>query len=399
MYNHEDLAFTILMNNLIEKVLSLSGDPGSCVQFTAESLRELIGARTVLVIECSSLSAKHQHEVVSIFPKRRTELAQRKEIQRLAELSHTLNSACLKTPDESEPISEQLKLLDAGPSILAPLITGHERIGLLLLLDLMDTNNLTNIIETLNNLSRILALILRNAFLYQKMGEEVESRTEELQEKNIVLEKTLRERDLMLKEIHHRVKNNLQIINSLLYLQASNSSDPHLKEALEKVQHRIYSMALVHEQMYQSEDLELIDIIDYTKRLCETLEFDNFTNTIDIQVHSDLASLMLPITYSVPLGIMLNELITNAVKYAYPNNCEGIISIGIQKADKSVILVIEDEGIGISQTIHEDIHTSLGLSLVKNLAEQIHGTFTIENRSLIKTGKKGTVATVIFPWE
>jgi len=223
-----------LFANLIERILSLAGDPGSCAQFTAESLRSIIGAKTVLVIECSNRTPDHEHEAVSVFPDRRKSLGQEEPIQSIATQSHSLSSARIFDPGAEGPIPQALRELNSGPTIVSPLVSGPERIGVLILLDLMDSQNVETILDTLNDLSTVLALVLRNAFLYQNLEREVHNRTRELEEKNLDLARALRERELMLKEIHHRVKNNLQIINSLLYLQASTSDDQGVREALEK---------------------------------------------------------------------------------------------------------------------------------------------------------------------
>ncbi|MFQ3619357.1 MAG: histidine kinase dimerization/phosphoacceptor domain -containing protein [Spirochaetales bacterium] len=392
-------SFNYLFTDLIERILAMAGNPGSCAQFTAETLRSLIGARTVLVMECSSFSSSHEHEVVSVFPLRRKPIAELKTVRSLAALSHTLSSAAIFFPSEKGPIPEILRKLEVGPTILSPLISGPERVGVIILLDLMDTQNVESILDTLNDLSRVLALILRNAFLYQYMEQEVQARTRELEEKNQVLVKALQEKDLMLKELHHRVKNNLQIINSLLYLQASNSKQPEVREALKTGQNRIYSMALVHEELYQSEDLECIDLIGSTRKLAANLIDLLHKKNISIQVKGNTDTLLLPILYSVPIGLILNELITNSIKHAYPEDSGGPIFVRILKQKGTISIAVEDEGIGFSETLDYYTGKTLGLTLISNLSEQLRGSFCIQNKKSLSKGEAGTLATLMFPWE
>ena len=392
-------SFNYLLADLIEGILSLAGDPGSCASYTAENLRYIIGARTVLVMECSARSPTHEHEAVSVFPDRRKSLGKNGAIKRIAAQSHGLNSARVFESGEEGPIPQALRELDSGPTIVSPLISGSERIGVLILLDLMDSQNVETILNTLDDLSAVLALVLRNAFLYQNLEREVQRRTQELEEKNLILVKTLSERELMLKEIHHRVKNNLQIINSLLYLQASQSDDRVVREALEKGQSRIHSMALVHEELYHSEDLERIDILGYTKKLCQNLEKIEFNEGIAIQVQSDARLIFLPITYSVPIGIILNELITNAIKYGYPSGSPGTIFVTIHQEADTISITVEDEGLGIPENQEYPNKKTLGLSLVENLTEQLRGSFNVRNKKHLKNGTRGTRAVIQFPWE
>ncbi len=392
-------SFNYLLTDLIEGILSLAADPGSCASFTAENLRSIIGARTVLVMECSDRSHSHEHAAVSVFPERRKSLGQEQAIRNIAAQSHGLGSARVFEPDSAGSIPQSLRELNMGSSIVSPLISGPERIGVLILLDLMDSQNVETILDTLNELSAVLAMVLRNAFLYQNLEREVQRRTQELEEKNLVLAKALRERELMLKEIHHRVKNNLQIINSLLYLQASTSGDQRVREALEKGQNRIHSMALVHEELYHSDDLERIDILGYARKLCQNLESIEYGERIAIRTEGTEPGLQLPITYSVPIGIMLNELITNALKHAYPGGIGGSIVVRIEHVGQEVTIAVEDDGSGVPQGLDIANGRTLGLTLVSNLAQQIHGSFRMRNRGELEAGQKGSIATLAFSLE
>ncbi|NLJ10935.1 MAG: hypothetical protein GX438_11445 [Treponema sp.] len=392
-------SFNYLLIDIIQGILSRAGDPSSCAAFTAEQLRTIIGARTVMVIECSEWASSHQHEIISVFPARRAKLGKEEAILRMSIASHGFTSARLFKPDETGVIPEALLELQSGPTILSPLMIGQDRIGVLMLLDLMDTQHLDTIIDTLNDLSTVLALILRNASLYKHLEQEVQRRTAELEEKNLVLEKALSERELLLKEVHHRVKNNLQIINSLMYLQASHSSDPTVHEALEKSQKRIYSMALVHEELYLSQDFEYIDFMEYTNKLCQNYDDFESNQVISIQVKGNKESIFLPITYAVPLGIIMNELITNALKYAYPADEGGIIRVLIEQKERMITITVEDEGIGIPEDLLYNKKRSLGLSLIETLTEQLHGSFSIQNKKCLREETHGTVALITFPWE
>jgi len=372
-------AFNQLFSELVEGLLSSADSPGTSADYLAEKLRNLIGAKTVLVMQCPRQTHHELHEIVSVFPGRRYEVGHHEAVQELCELSHGFDKARVFSSEAEGSIPAALRRLDSGAALISPLQTGGTRMGVLLMLELMDASGLKTILDTLDRLSTVLALVLRNAFLYTNLEEIVARRTRQLELHSEALAKSLRERDVMLKEVHHRVKNNLQIVNSLLYLQANSSDDPQLREALLKGQQRILSMAMIHEELYRSEDLSSVDLCAYTQRLC-----DGFASMSGdrIQLHCQEGPLLLPITLSIPCGLILNEFLTNALKYAYAQGQAGDIRVWIQETGGIIDLAVEDDGQGLPEgfgqgNILETKPGSLGLTLVQGLVDQLKGTLTI----------------------
>lgn len=196
------------------------------------------------------------------------------------------------------------------------------------------------------------------------------------------IQAALTEKVVLLKEIHHRVKNNLQIVTSLLNLQSSRLQEPHIQKILQECQNRVSSMALIHEQLYQSEDLAKIDFANYVHNLVNNLcsSYDIYNSAIQIKMSID--DIYLSIDTAIPCGLILNELVSNALKYAFPLQQKGEIKIDFDlKTDNYLQLSVKDNGIGISPELDIDKTTSLGLQLVKALTRQLQGTLVL-NRDM-----------------
>ena len=206
------------------------------------------------------------------------------------------------------------------------------------------------------------------------------------------IKNSLAEKGLLLKEIHHRVKNNLQIIISLFNLQSSYVKDSHAFKALKEGQDRIKSMALIHERFYESEGMTRIDFDDYIKRLTENLFLSFHIDFEKIKLVINADKIALDIDSAVPCGLIVNELISNSLKHAFINNGHGQITIDFHLTDsKKYRLEISDDGIGLPE--YFNIHTteSLGMQLVTALADQLDGTIEADLRSgtkfIIEFGK------------
>jgi len=195
------------------------------------------------------------------------------------------------------------------------------------------------------------------------------------------------EKDWLLKEINHRVKNNLHTVISLLESQAAYLENDALK-AIEISQHRIYAMSLIHQKLYQSEDIKMIDMYLYINEFVQYLA-DSFGPPANVRVKSVIQPSKLSISQAIPLGLILNEAVTNAFKYAFPDSKPGEIFIGLKQADNIMELVIADDGIGIRQQIDENEPNSLGIELMKGLTRDIKGSITFDINI-------GTKITVIF---
>jgi PAS domain S-box-containing protein len=205
------------------------------------------------------------------------------------------------------------------------------------------------------------------------------------------IRESLRENEILLKEIHHRVKNNMALISSLLVLQADTSGDPNIAGALQDSQSRIRSMALVHEKLYQAENLSKIDFSEYIKSLTMHISQLRDVNSNKVSVIIRAENIFLGIDLAIPCGLLLNELLTNAFKYAFPGDKTGEIRIQMRlKDNQSYELVISDNGVGLPGHIDIQNPSSFGLHLVNLLNKQLAGKIEV-NR------EKGTSFTVEFP--
>jgi two-component sensor histidine kinase len=191
----------------------------------------------------------------------------------------------------------------------------------------------------------------------------------------IKLKELLGEKELLLQEIHHRVKNNLQVISSLLDLQSQYIKEKETLEVFRESQKRVKSMALVHEQLYQSKNFSQINFADYLKNLTSYLFNAYPINTDKIKLKLNIEYVNLNINTAIPCGLIICELVSNALKYAFPTSREGTIDIAFYSdSDKNFTLIIRDDGIGFNQNIDFNSVKSLGLKLVSLLANQLEAT-------------------------
>lgn len=200
-------------------------------------------------------------------------------------------------------------------------------------------------------------------------------------ERTEMLNKSLQEKEILLREIHHRVKNNLQIIISLIRLQKNLVHDMPTRNVLLDSESRIRSMALVHEKLYRSEDLATIPMGEYVRTLATTLISTYSLNPSRIQISIDMSDLLFDINTAIPVGLILNELITNTFKHAFPEGFEGKIEILGSRTQSSIILTVRDNGVGLPPDLNPKEITSLGLHLVQTLTEQLQGTLEIGGRA------------------
>jgi PAS domain S-box-containing protein len=192
---------------------------------------------------------------------------------------------------------------------------------------------------------------------------------------------SLKEKEALLQEIHHRVKNNLQIIASLLSLQSGYIRDPQMLMQFKESQGRIRSMALIHEKLYQSETLASVDLADYVRTLANTL-VRTYTANGSVKLESQLEPAMVGIDTALPIGLMLNELLTNALKYAFPNGRPGRVLVALRtEADGKFTLRVQDDGIGLKPDFQLDQATTLGLRLVRMFAKQLRAEVTVRSKA------------------
>ena len=199
------------------------------------------------------------------------------------------------------------------------------------------------------------------------------------------------QRDIvLLKEIHHRVKNNLQVVSSLLYLQATRTEHPGAVSALQQSRNRIKSMALIHERLYQSPNLASVDMGEYTRDLVSDLQHFYRTERSFVRLTLNIEDILLGITEAIPCGLIINELVSNALKHAFPKGKVGEITLGLQRGGANqVTITVSDNGIGLPEQLDFRKSPSLGLVLINSLVEQLGGVIELDR-------KGGTTFTITF---
>lgn len=208
------------------------------------------------------------------------------------------------------------------------------------------------------------------------------------------LRESVSQQEVLLKEIHHRVKNNLAVISSLFYLESTYTKDEQVVKAFQDSQRRIRSMALVHETLYGSGNLAEIDFGRYARVLSAEILATYEPSGDRIHMKTDLQAVKMSIDLAVPSGLILNELISNAFKHAFPNGQGGTITVAVRVGnDGTGTIQVSDDGVGVPADLNIDTHTSLGLRLIRSLVGQIGGTFALASRH------PGTEARITFALE
>jgi two-component sensor histidine kinase/ligand-binding sensor domain-containing protein len=219
-------------------------------------------------------------------------------------------------------------------------------------------------------------LIVVRTRIIRRQKEELET---EVQERIREISKQNEEKTLMLKEIHHRVKNNLQVISSLLNLQSDAISDPHVMSLFEDCRNRVNSMALIHQKMYQSKNLVNIDIRNYIDELLHSL-IDAYDTSKTIRLITDIEEHPFSIDTIVPMGLILNEIISNSLKYAFEDRDSGELHVSLKKTTGNhFLLKISDNGKGMPVDFDLDAAQTLGLQLITMLSDQINGKVELKN--------------------
>ncbi|MES2518936.1 MAG: histidine kinase dimerization/phosphoacceptor domain -containing protein [Bacteroidota bacterium] len=243
-------------------------------------------------------------------------------------------------------------------------------------------------------------ILYRNNRQKQKANALLQEQKAEINTQNITLENTLSqltaknaENELLLKEIHHRVKNNLEVVSSLLALQSAKMDDPNMQEAMLASQNRVQSMGILHQKLYQSEHLAFIEMKNYFENLCENI-LDSYNETERIKVEIEMKELDLDIDTAVPLGLIVNELFTNSLKYAFPLGKKGIIKLSLESLENGNLkLSVSDNGVG--KTLNASPKgTGFGTQLVDLLTRQIDGKLVqeIHNGTIISINFKRQIA-------
>ncbi len=232
----------------------------------------------------------------------------------------------------------------------------------------------------------------------QKAHGELEKRAKDLQKElaerlkaQEKIKTSLKEKEVLLKEIHHRVKNNLQVICSLLYLQSKNAKDQEALDMFKESENRIKSMALIHEELYQSDDIVHIDFADYIQRLTNNLSNSYGIGMGMVAMSLKIDDVSLSIDKAIPCGLIINELVSNSLKYGFPDKSKGEIQIHLVSENKNhIALTVHDNGIGLPKGFDFDNTKTLGLQLVRTLTRQLKGQIEWHN-------SHGTLFKVTFP--
>lgn len=248
----------------------------------------------------------------------------------------------------------------------------------------------------------IAGLLFGRYRLKQRANKTLESKQEEINQKNLSLqsmigkqEELLQEKEWLLKEVHHRVKNNLQMMVSLLNTQSAYLDDEAAIEAVRDSKHRMEAISLIHKKLYQSDDSSMVNMQIYIGELIRFLH-DSFDGSSRIQFDQHIEPVKLDVTHAVPFGLILNEAISNCIKYAFPGNRKGTITITLT----SSALTISDNGVGLPQDFDANTNRSLGINLMKGLSRQLGCRFSVENNNGVTirvelNEKKANMATMI----
>ncbi len=195
------------------------------------------------------------------------------------------------------------------------------------------------------------------------------------------LKTSLHEKEVMLKEIHHRVKNNLQVISSLLDLQSMSFSDPLIKLAFHDSQNRVRTMAIIHERIYNSPDLANVDLKVFVDELVPFLSTSYRERIKNIKIVKQLDNALLQLDSAIPFGLIINEVLTNVFKHAFPEGREGTVNIMLKNIDGTISLSIKDDGIGLPEGLNPETTSTLGYQLITALASQVEGELKINSKN------------------
>jgi len=244
-----------------------------------------------------------------------------------------------------------------------------------------------NQLDLLDQLSVTIAIAIQQSSIFQQAQTELVER----QKAEMQLRNALAEKEILLQEVHHRVKNNLQIVSSLLQLQSQTLKDPEVIRVFRESQNRIDSISLIHKNLYTAPNIGQLDVVDYIQSLATSILISYQLGPERIGLETNIEPVRLNVDQAIACGLIINELLSNSLKHAFPNEQNGTINISLQSIDEHIKMSIQDNGIGIPNDLDWKNTNSLGLSLVYDLVtEQLEGSITLERLH-------GTAFTILFP--
>lgn len=250
------------------------------------------------------------------------------------------------------------------------------------------------IILSVSGLLLVIAILLYYSFYMRKRSNRLlEIKQNEIEKKNNSLEELVEEKQWLLREIHHRVKNNLQIVMSLLNSQSAFLTDESAIEAIRNSQQRVHSMSLIHQKLYTTDNLSRINIKDYITELIEYLR-ESFDLGQKVRFETCIEDIEMDVTQAVPIGLIINEAVTNSIKYAFDTTDEGIITVRLEHTQGDhFMLILSDNGRGLPQKFDIVTSKSLGMRLIKGLSRDLEAEFNL------KSSGRGTTIEVIFIYD
>lgn len=261
--------------------------------------------------------------------------------------------------------------------------------------DLLRQDNLkqARFIRNISIAATLVLLVLAALFFRQYRQKQRANQLVTIQ--NVQLQHLLKEKEWLLKEVHHRVKNNLHTIISLLESQAVFLENDALK-AIESSQHRIYAMSLIHQKLYQVDNVKTIEMSQYLPEFIQYLK-QSFGNTNKIFFQIEIEPLSLDVSVAIPIALILNEAVTNSIKYAFPDNRKGTIRVAMYHTAGEIVLEVADDGIGIDENIKDQTLNSLGVELMKGLSEDINGRIEFASDEGTKITVRFTANSPFYP--
>jgi two-component sensor histidine kinase len=269
----------------------------------------------------------------------------------------------------------------SGKGFLLRISYGNDTLGILEVDEIAFPEYKEHYLNLALAIAPVCGLAIKNAITYQQIMQAEEQ-----------IKGSLAEKEMLLKEIHHRVKNNLQVISSLLYLQSRYIKDNQALELFKNSQKRVEAMALIHENLYKSKDLSKINFREYLSSLITSIYNSYHLHVGQVRLEIQVKDVILDINTSIPLGLIINELVSNSLKHAFPNGRKGTLSVILEESqDKryDFILTVEDNGIGLPKGREFQDSDSLGMLIVSALVKQVHGTLDLD-------GTGGTRFTIKF---